>query len=39
LKTAINALNELGFVVNFQPIYINTYTNDELFGEIDLKTG
>jgi hypothetical protein len=32
-------MNEFGYVVNMQPIYINTYNNNELFGHIDSKTG
>lgn len=39
VKTAINALSELGYLVNMQQIYINCYTNNELFGQIDTKTG
>lgn len=33
------ALSELGYIVDMQQIYVNSYTNDELFGQIDSKTG
>lgn len=33
LKTSIAALGELGHIIDSQHVYINSYTNDELFGQ------
>ncbi|CAF0814108.1 unnamed protein product [Brachionus calyciflorus] len=39
LKTAISALSELGYSFDFQHIFINSYTNIELFGHTATKSG
>lgn len=39
LKTAVVALSELGYSNKCEQIYINTYTNEEIFGKIDQCNG
>ena len=39
LKTAISALSELGYYFDFQHVFINSYTNVELFGHSTNKSG
>jgi ABC-type lipoprotein export system ATPase subunit len=33
LKTATTAIAELGHFINMQSVFINSYTNEELFGD------
>ena len=38
LKTAIKALSELGYFIKSESVYINSYTNEELFGDAKNKS-